>query len=61
MAGFKVGEPLIGPYYENNVLGIDQTGQGKYRQEGAVAGLVYALLPIALGSREDVRFVKIGD
>lgn len=61
MAGFKGGEPLIGPYYESTELGIDQTGHGKYRQEAAVAGFVYAIVPIALGSREDVRFVKIGD
>ena len=61
IAGFKSGEPLIGSYYENTELGIDQTGQGKFRPKGAVAGFVYALLPMALGSREDVRFVKTGN
>lgn len=60
IAGFKSGEPMVGPYYENTELGIDQRGNGKYRSQGAVAGLVYMVLPIALGVNEEVRFEKIG-
>lgn len=59
IAGFKSGEPMVGPYYENAELGIDQRGSGKYRMQGAVAGLVYLFLPLALGVNEEVRFEKI--
>lgn len=61
MAGLHVGDPMIGPYYRQDELGIDQAGHGKYRTKGAVAGLVYAVLPFALGVKEDVRFVRIRD
>lgn len=61
LAGFKAGEPLVGPYYRQDEIGIDQTGHGKYRTQGAVAGLVYAFLPIAVGVKEEVRFVRIRD
>jgi hypothetical protein len=59
IAGFKSGEPLIGPYYEQVELGLDQRGNGKYRSKGGVVGLVYSFLPIAMSSSEEVRFVKI--
>lgn len=59
LAGLHVGDPLIGPYYHRDELGLDQTGHGKYRTQGALAGLVYAVLPIALFGKEEVRFVRI--
>jgi len=57
--GFKAGEPLVGPTYESAELGLDESGQGKYRESSAVAGLVYLFLPIAVGEDRDVRFPRL--
>ncbi len=35
IAGFKGGDPMVGPYYEKAEIGIDQQGHGKYRSEFA--------------------------
>ncbi|PLX91004.1 MAG: hypothetical protein C0619_08320 [Desulfuromonas sp.] len=59
VAGFKVGEPLVGPYHGRTELGIDTGGQGKYRRHFSVAGLVYLIVPIAASGSYDVRFVKL--
>ena len=59
IAGFKTGEPLVGPYHGSRELGIDSRGQGKYRSSFSVAGLVYLVVPIAMGGTDDVRFERI--
>ncbi|MFI5344471.1 MAG: hypothetical protein ACHQUC_09650 [Chlamydiales bacterium] len=61
IAGFKGGEPLVGPYYESVELGLDKNGNGKYRQEFATAGLAFLFLPIAMGTNDEVRFNKISN
>jgi len=61
IAGFKGDEPMIGVYNEEVEVGVDLKGDGKYRSKGNAVGLVYSFLPIALSSREDVRFIKIGN
>lgn len=58
-AGFKIGEPIFGPYYESTEIGLSSAGEGKYSHHVAVAGLVYMVIPMAMGVREDVRFVRI--
>ena len=59
MAGFKSGEPMLGPYYETAELGLDQRGNGRYESNFATAGLVFMFLPMALGAKEEVRFARI--
>ncbi len=59
IAGFTAGDPVVGPYYENVELGLDAQGQGKYKSDFGVAGLVYMFLPMAMVGSEDVRFVRI--
>lgn len=59
VVGAKSGEPMLGVYSEKISLGLDTQGQGKLRHEGAALGLVMGLMPMALESKEDLRFVKI--
>lgn len=59
VAGFKDGEVIVGPYYESEALGLDSKGEGKYKQQEAVAGLVFAFLPFVMGNNDEVRFVRI--
>jgi len=61
IAGFKVGEPLVGPYYESIEIGLDERGHGKYRQRFSAAGLAFLVIPIAVDGSDEVLFVKIGD
>lgn len=59
VAGFKSGDPIFGPYYESVELGLDESGQGKFQSRFGVAGLVFLILPMAIGGSEDVRFVRL--
>ncbi|MDT8420161.1 MAG: hypothetical protein RQ754_06990 [Desulfuromonadales bacterium] len=61
VAGFRVGEPLVGPYHGRTELGIDTGGQGKYRRHFSAAGLAYLIVPIAVSGSDNVRFVKLSD
>ena len=47
--------------HETMELGIDQKGQGKQKRTESVIGAAYLVLPIALRSTTEVRFVRIGD
>lgn len=58
-AGFKSGEPLVGPYYEKEDLGIDKNGNAKFAQGGVLAGLVYMVVPIAANVTGEVKFNKL--
>lgn len=58
--GFQKGDPFLGPYYESSVLGLDTTGQGKFRHRIGMIGLL-VIFPIAMGGDEEIRFVKIKD
>jgi len=58
IAGFKADEPLVGPYYGRRELGLDASGHGKYKSSFSVAGLVYLVIPIAMGGTDEVRFEK---
>jgi hypothetical protein len=53
------GDALVGPSYEKIELGLDAKGDGKYRSQGYFAGMVFMLVPMALGGTTDVRFVKL--
>ena len=53
------GEPFLGPTYERAELGIDRRGQGKYRKDGAAAGLIFMLIPVVMADSEDYRFPRI--
>jgi hypothetical protein len=59
IAGFKSGDPAVGPLYERDELGLDRKGHGKLSKQGGFVGLVYMLIPMAIGGYEDVRFVRI--
>lgn len=53
------GDPLVGPRSETRSIGIDSQGHGKYRHTFSGAGLVLMLIPMALGSSENVRFERV--
>lgn len=59
VVGLKAGEPMLGLYHESVELGLDISGQGKYSQNVAAAGLGYLIVPIAIAGREDVRFERL--
>ena len=59
VAGFKIGEPMLGLYYGNVTLGLDKKGHGKFRSSGAAVGMVYMVVPLAMEVQEDVRFERI--
>lgn len=59
VAGFKVGEPLVGPYGGRRELGLDSSGDGKYRSSFSAAGLAYLVFPIAVGGSDEVRFERL--
>ena len=48
----------VGPTYEQRELGIDRKGHGKLSQQQTIVGLVM-MIPMAIGTREDVRFRRI--
>lgn len=52
-------DPLVGPRYESNEIGLDAKGDGKYRSHIAAAGLVFLLLPVAISDAKEVRFVRL--
>lgn len=60
IAGFKSGDPIVGPHYESVELGLDEKGHGKYKELGFVAGLAFLVVPIAVRGSDEVRFVRIG-
>jgi hypothetical protein len=53
------GDPLVGPRYSRAELGLDTRGNAKYRSQGAAAGLIFMMLPVALSLSEEVRFVRM--
>lgn len=60
LAGLKADEPLLGPYYESTELGLDTAGDAKWSQHVTVAGLAFLIVPVAMDSREEVRFPRLG-
>ena len=42
-------------------LGVDKKGQGKFKKSETVAGAVYLVVPIVVGTSEEVRFVRVED
>ena len=59
LAGLQIGEPLFGPYYERTELGLDTAGDAKYRQRVTTAGLAFLIVPVALDSSEEIRFLRL--
>jgi hypothetical protein len=59
IAGFKSGDPVVGPLYEREELGLDRKGHGKLSNQGGFVGLVMMLIPLAIGVSEEVRFIRI--
>lgn len=59
--GSQKGDVMVGPYYHAKELGIDISGQGKFRETFRTAGLAFLLIPMAFGGDEDIRFVRIKD
>ena len=57
--GLKSGEPVVGPNFGRVELGLDKKGHGKLRTQGGFVGLVYMVIPLAIGISEEVRFVRI--
>jgi len=53
-----VNDNVAGVGHEKSEIGLDQRGQGKYR-DSAVFGGIALLIPIMVGGHSDVRFPKI--
>ncbi|MEK6640427.1 MAG: hypothetical protein AABZ17_07120 [Nitrospirota bacterium] len=49
----------VGPLYERDELGLDTKGHGKLSSQGGFVGLVYMVIPMAIGGYDDVRFVSL--
>jgi hypothetical protein len=52
---------LLGPSYENIVLGIDDVQHGKSRRSGYAAGLVFMIFPVAFSDTSDVRYERVSE
>ncbi len=59
VAGLKSGEPMLGLYYENITLGLDEEGHGKYRSTGTAAGMVFMVVPMAISAQDNIRFERV--
>jgi hypothetical protein len=55
------GDVLVGPSYEQITLGLDAGKNGKYRNSGYAAGLVFLILPVAFSDISDTRFERVYD
>jgi hypothetical protein len=42
-------------------LGLDKKGQGKLKKRETIVGAAYLVLPIAVTSSTEVRFVRLGE
>jgi hypothetical protein len=42
-------------------LGFDKKGQGKLKKRETVVGAAYLVVPLALTSSTEVRFVRLGE
>lgn len=58
---YPSGNPFIGPAYEEEELGLDEKGQGKYRQKAGFAGTAFLIIPVVGSGTDDTRFVKISE
>jgi len=61
IVGGQAQDPMLGVGNEYSELGLDQQGSGKFRSGGSAVGLVYMVIPMAVKSKEDIRFTRIGD
>ncbi len=55
------GDVIVGPSHETVSLGLDAGGNGKFRESGSVAGLVFLFLPMAVSDTKDVKFQRVAD
>ena len=58
---YPAGNPFIGIMYGNRILGLDERGDGKLRSTEALAGTAFLVIPVAGGSRDNVRFPRVTD
>lgn len=52
-------DPLLGPTYEEVTLGIDQDKQGKSKNAGYAAGLVFMLIPVAVSETTEIVYKRL--
>lgn len=50
---------FIGLAYGMTKIGLDRQGDAKFRENTAVAGVGYLIIPIVGGVQEDVRFLRL--
>jgi hypothetical protein len=58
---FGVPLPIVGVGYKKSYLGIDQHGDGKYKESTTAVGLLALIIPIALSGTEEIRFERISE
>ena len=58
--GAFLADVFLGPYVEETELGIDLGDAGKSRTTAKAAGLAFPLTPVALRTKEEVRFPNVG-
>jgi hypothetical protein len=53
------GDILVGPSYEQIEIGIDESGNGKFKDAAYFAGLGFLIIPIAGFDIREIKFEKI--
>ena len=53
------GDPIVGPSYEEFVIGLDSKGHGKTKSSMTIAGLVYLVFPVVFRDVSESRFLRI--
>ena len=55
------GDVVVGPSFEKIAIGLDKNGDGTYKNQTSIAGLVFLLVPIAISDVTEIRFKKANE
>ena len=55
----RYGAEVVGPSYQKRVIGIDTSGDGKYKFSFYTTGLAFFMIPIAAAETTEIRFKKL--
>ncbi|CAC9961251.1 hypothetical protein [uncultured Gammaproteobacteria bacterium] len=54
-----LGDVLVGPSYEETIIGLGIEEDGVYKNDFVSAGLVFLLFPVVFAIKENIRFKKL--
>jgi hypothetical protein len=52
-------DPMLGPSYGKAVIGLDESGDGAFRAEGWLGGIVYSVFPVMASVDTEIRFRRV--